>query len=105
MFIRGFRVARTFKILPKHLKAAGRPSPDSDGYDSEPDIEAVSIAVTRKVFDFSRYFWRLIDVSKYQDPLHILLDYIAEVRPTGLTFVFVAYTCRSHCNLNYAACT
>ena len=51
MFIRGFRVARTFRILPKHLKAAGGPSPDSDDYDSEPDIEAVSIAASSKVKD------------------------------------------------------
>ena len=51
MFVRGFRVARTFKILPKHLKAAGSPSPDSGGYDSEPDIEAVSIAASPRVND------------------------------------------------------
>ena len=49
MFVRGFRVARTFRILPKHLKAAGSPSPDSGGYYSEPDIEAVSIAASPRV--------------------------------------------------------
>ena len=56
MFIRGFRVARTFRILPKHLKAAGGPSPDSDDYDSEPDIEAVSMAASPKVKDSIRIF-------------------------------------------------
>lgn len=67
MFIRGFRVARTFRILPKHLKAAGGPkdsepegpsdgpsgsglSPDQDSYNRE-DLEAVSIPGTSKVKD------------------------------------------------------
>ena len=57
MFIRGFRVARTFRILPKHLKAAGSPPPDSDGYDSEPDVEAVSIAATPKVRNTKDPIW------------------------------------------------
>ncbi|KAF8477776.1 thioredoxin-like protein [Russula ochroleuca] len=65
VFIRGFRVARTFRILPKHLKAAAGPSSDPDGYDCEPDLEVVSIPAT----------------SKYRDPLQILLDYIAERAP------------------------
>ena len=56
MFIRGFRVARTFRILPKHLKAAGGPPPDSGGYDSEPDIEAVSIAASPRVKDSIWFF-------------------------------------------------
>ena len=51
---------RTFRTLPKQPKAAANPSPDPDSYDFEPDIEVVS------------------------DPLYILLDYIAEVRNTGL---------------------
>ena len=51
MFIRGFRVTRSFRTLPKQLKAAG-PSPDPDDYDLEPDIEAVSIPATTKVKDF-----------------------------------------------------
>ena len=49
MFIRGFRVARTFRILPKHLKAAAGPSSDPGGYDCEPDVEVVSIPATPKV--------------------------------------------------------
>jgi hypothetical protein len=51
VFIRGFRVARTFRIFPKHLKAAAGPSPGPDGYDSEPDLEVVSIPATSKVKD------------------------------------------------------
>jgi hypothetical protein len=49
VFIRGFRVTRAFKILPKHLKAAAGPSPDPDGYDCEPDLEVISIPATSKV--------------------------------------------------------
>ena len=82
MFIRGFRVARTFGILPKHLKAAAGPSSDTDGHDYEPDIEVVSIPATPKVrdpIDFLYLSLRFIEVSKYRDPLHLLLDYIAEV--------------------------
>ena len=106
MFIRGFRVARTFRILPKHLKAAGSPPPDSDGYGSEPDVEAVSIAATPKVrippiWFFSIIFLRLIDVSKYRDPLHILLDYIAEVRPC----VCLCVMSMSSLTQTIAACT
>lgn len=51
MFIRGFRVTRSFRALPKQPKAAG-PSPDPDDYDLELDIEVVSIPATTKVKDF-----------------------------------------------------
>jgi hypothetical protein len=51
VFIRGFRVTRTFRILPKQLKAAADPSPDPDSYDFEPEIEVVSIPATSKVKD------------------------------------------------------
>ena len=56
MFIRGFRVARTLGILPKHLKAAADSPPDPEGHDSEPDNELISIPAVTKVglrFDFS----------------------------------------------------
>ena len=50
MFVRGFRVARTFGILPKHLKAAAGPSSDTGGYDYyEPDTEVVSIPATPNI--------------------------------------------------------
>ena len=50
MFIRGFRVARTLGILPKHLKAAAVDGPpDPEGHDSEPDNELISIPATTKV--------------------------------------------------------
>ena len=85
MFIRGFRVARTFGILPKHLKAAAGPSSDTGGYGYEPDTEVVSIPAAPKV-KVSLFFspFKFIEVSKNRDPLHMLLDYIVEVRHTGL---------------------
>ena len=49
MFIRGFRVARTLGILPKHLKAAADSPPDPEGHDSEPDSKLISIPGTAKV--------------------------------------------------------
>ncbi|KAI0290366.1 hypothetical protein BC826DRAFT_970466 [Russula brevipes] len=48
VFIRGFRVARPLGFLPKQLKAAAEPTPDD------------------------------YDLSKYRDPLHLLVNYIAE---------------------------
>ncbi|KAI0276285.1 hypothetical protein BGY98DRAFT_1098257 [Russula aff. rugulosa BPL654] len=62
VFIRGYRVARTFWMLPRRLKAAAGPSTDPDGYDCDPDMEVISIPA----------------VTKYRDPLYLLLDYIAE---------------------------
>ncbi|KAI0280168.1 hypothetical protein BGY98DRAFT_347764 [Russula aff. rugulosa BPL654] len=63
VFIRGYRVARSFWKLPRHrLKAAAGPSPDPDGYDCDPDMEVISIPA----------------ITKYRDPLYLLLDYIAE---------------------------
>ena len=49
MFIRGFRVARTLRILPKHLEAAADSLPGPEGHDSEPDNELISIPATTKV--------------------------------------------------------
>ena len=54
IFIRGYRVARTFWKLPKHIKAAAGPSPDLDEYDYEPGMEVVSIPATPKVHDSAR---------------------------------------------------
>jgi len=49
IFIRGFRVTRTFRILPKHLIAAAEPSSDSSEHDSEPDMELTSMPAITKV--------------------------------------------------------
>jgi hypothetical protein len=82
VFVRGFRVARPFWPLPKHLKAAASPPPDPEGSDSDPDTGLVSIPAITKVKDSVRSFSVLSDVLKYRDPLHILLDYIAEASTT-----------------------
>jgi hypothetical protein len=49
IFIRGFRVTRTFKLLPKHLKAAAEPSSDSDKDNSGPELELTSMPAIPKV--------------------------------------------------------
>lgn len=64
IFVRGFRVTRKFKIFPR-LKGAAGPNPDPEGYDEEPDMELISVPA----------------VPKYRDPLHILLQFIAEEAP------------------------
>ncbi|KAH9989451.1 hypothetical protein BJV77DRAFT_684089 [Russula vinacea] len=62
VFIRGYRVARTFWILPRRLRAAAGPSPDPGGYDYDPDREVISVPA----------------MTEYHDPLHLLIEYIAE---------------------------
>ncbi|KAH8991266.1 hypothetical protein EDB92DRAFT_688194 [Lactarius akahatsu] len=78
IFIRGFRVARKLKILPPRLKGAAGPNPDPEGYDEEPDAELMSIPT----------------VPEYRDPLHILLEYIAELllALTAIWFLFMMMT-------------
>ena len=65
--------------MPRRLKAAAGPSPDLGGYDCDPDTEAISVPAVTKVKDSVRLFSIFSDVSKYCDPLHLLLDYLAEV--------------------------
>ena len=43
MFIRGFRVERTFRIFSKKIRAAAEPKPDPSENDDEPETEVVSI--------------------------------------------------------------
>ena len=49
VFLRGFCVARTLRILLKHLKAAAEPPPDADGDDDEPYMELVLLPNVTKV--------------------------------------------------------
>jgi hypothetical protein len=49
VFIRGFRVVRSLRILPKRLKAAAGPSADPGGYDHDPDTEVISIPADTQV--------------------------------------------------------
>ncbi|KAH8984117.1 hypothetical protein EDB92DRAFT_1501950 [Lactarius akahatsu] len=64
IFLRGYRVTRRLMILPR-LKGAAGPGPDSKGSDSERDMELIPIST----------------VPEYRDPLHILLEYVAESAP------------------------
>ena len=85
MFLRGFRVARSFWPLPKHLKAAAGPSPGPRGYDSDchPNTELVSTPNTN-VKNSVRFLSTFSDVSKYRDPLRLIKDHIVEVSTTSL---------------------
>jgi len=80
VFIRGFRVTRTLKIFPKHLIAAAGPSSDPSEDSHETDTGLASFPAITKVkcslFGISQTSTKL---SKYRDPLHILLEHIAEV--------------------------
>ncbi|KAH9169959.1 hypothetical protein EDB89DRAFT_1908133 [Lactarius sanguifluus] len=71
IFVRGYRVARTFKLFPR-LRGAGGPTADPSGHDSDPELEVVPLP----------------SFSKYKDPLHVLSEYIAERAP-GCDFVLV----------------
>ena len=78
IFVRVFRVKRTFKLFPR-VRAAAEPIPDPSGKDDDQETEAVSIAGVPEVrlVLFTSYF--PLKLSKYRDPLHVLLDYLAEV--------------------------
>ncbi|KAI0291208.1 hypothetical protein B0F90DRAFT_1778937 [Multifurca ochricompacta] len=62
IFVRGFRVTRFIRILPR-LRGAAGPAPLPDGHEPEPDAQLVSVPAG----------------TNYQDPLRTLLEYIAEV--------------------------
>ncbi|KAH9163709.1 hypothetical protein EDB89DRAFT_482130 [Lactarius sanguifluus] len=64
IFVRGFRVKRTLKTFPR-VKGAAEPTLDPSGSDDEPETEVVSIP----------------SLTKHRDPLHVLLEYIAERAP------------------------
>ncbi|KAF8265475.1 hypothetical protein EI94DRAFT_1831192 [Lactarius quietus] len=63
VFIRGFRVHKRMLWRPK-LRAAAKPNPDPKGDDGEPDAELIPVPA----------------VPQYRDPLHVILEYISEVR-------------------------
>ena len=106
MFIRGFRVARSFGILPRRLEAAAGLDPDPGGYDYDPDKEVVSIPGNSQVRDSVRLLSVCSgsDVFKFRDPLHLLLDYIAEVSTsTSVVSFFWLSTNTPDLKVNHAA--
>lgn len=72
IFIRGYRVKRVFFGLIPRLRGAAEPKPDPCN-DPEPEMEAVLTS----------------SVTEYQDPLHILLEYIAKCAPHDCDMVLV----------------
>ena len=79
IFVRGFRVTRILNIWPR-LRGAG-PAPEFGEREPESDrrLELISIPADIDVCSHCHYFLVFTYVSKYQDPLHILSAYIAEV--------------------------
>ena len=85
IFVRGFRVARVLKIWPR-LRGAG-PTPDIGGYGPGPAsdrqlvVEPIGSPAGTDVKStfICLFFLQFFNVSNYQDPLHVLLQFIAEV--------------------------
>lgn len=50
------------------------PEPESDT-----SLELIEIPANSHVSNSSHHFPSFVDVSKYRDPLHVMLEYIAEV--------------------------
>ena len=75
------RYARTLGILPKHLGAAAKPSTNMDGNDwgSGPDVELISMSTVSNVSYLVYVFKSSFELSKYQDPLYFIFDYVSEV--------------------------
>ena len=61
----------------RKLRGAAGPS-DLDGYDPESGIQAVFVPTVPKVSKLDN-IWAPFDLPKYRDPLHGLLEYLAEV--------------------------
>ncbi|KAH8991261.1 hypothetical protein EDB92DRAFT_687617 [Lactarius akahatsu] len=68
IFVRGFRVARAFKLFPRLRGAAGY-TPDPSGPDSDSELEFGLEVVSIPSF------------TEYRDPMHVLLEHIAERAP------------------------
>lgn len=86
MFIRGFRVARTLGVLSKRLKAAADSPTEPEGHDSEPNNELISVPATTDVGLWFNFSLTSTEISKYLDPLQLLLGYINEVTTAPLAF-------------------
>ena len=95
VFIRGFRVFRSFWMMPRRLKAAAGPSSDPGGYDGNTDAELISLSPFTTVKDSILIFSIFSDVLKCRDPLHLLLDYIAEVSTSLVSSLCIPQYVRS----------
>ena len=70
--------------MPKHLKAAADSAPDPEGDGGESDKGLVSIPEATQVRTHLNYSRSSTEISKYQDPLQLLLSYAIEVTTTRL---------------------
>ena len=74
--------------MRRRLEAAAGPSqdPGGPGYDYDPDTEVISISADSQVTDPVQLLSVCSgsDALKFRDPLHLLLDYIAEVSNSSL---------------------
>ena len=79
IFVRGFRVTRILNIWPRFYGAG--PAPDFGECVPESDrrLGLISIPADNGVCGHYHHFQTFADVSKYQDPLHVLSAHIAEV--------------------------
>ncbi|KAH9066175.1 hypothetical protein EDB87DRAFT_1732214 [Lactarius vividus] len=75
IFIRGFRVKRIFFRTISLIKAAAEPKPDTRGDDSDRESENEVVSIS--------------SAGEYQDPLHVLLEYIAERAPHNCDLALV----------------
>ena len=79
-------------MLRSRLRAASGPNPDPKDEDCDPDVELISIPTVPKVCTLFVVSSHHLKLSKYRDPLHVILEYIAEVRAIGkrlITFLLV----------------
>ena len=75
-------MARKRMILRSRLRAASGPNPDpKDG--CEPDAELIPKTDVPKVQPSFVASSHRLKPPKYRDPLHLILEYIAEVRAVG----------------------
>ena len=73
-------MVRILNIWPR-LRGLAGPAPDLHEPEPESDthLQLIRVPADTDVSNSSHFLALLFDVSKYQDPLHTLLEYIAEV--------------------------
>jgi hypothetical protein len=77
IFVRGYRVVRVLNIWPR-LRGLAGPAPDLDGPEPDTHLQLIGVPSDDDASNF-RLRFSTFDPLKYQDPLHILLEYISEV--------------------------
>ena len=76
-------------IFPARLRGAAGPAPGSDSHRpaSDRQLTSTSIPESNTVEYFYSSSFLFIDLTKYQDPLTVLLGYIAEV---SISFLYAS---------------